>query len=227
MIPSPIRVYVLDDHLLMRESIVAFLGTQKGFTVVGHDSSAEQARSIITRIKPDLLILELTLPGQASLSLVGELAALSPNTKTITMASVEQKEDIVEAFRLGARGFIPKQIAAGLFLKCLQKIHEGEIWLNGRLTEAVLSALGSQQTSRNADDKSKLSQREMEVVQLVVQGCKNQDIADKLFISEKTVKNHLSAIFHKLGVTGRLELTLHVFEKRLFPATLEHAQTTN
>ena len=67
----------------------------------------------------------------------------------------------------------------------------------------------------------------MEVVQLVVQGCKNQDIADKLFISEKTVKNHLSAIFHKLGVTGRLELTLHVFEKRLFPATLEHAQTTN
>jgi len=218
---SPIRVFVLDDHTLVRESIIAALSTQKDLSVSGQDGNVEQARPVLSQSKPDILLLEMALPGQSGFTLLGDMVALSPTTKTIVMASAEVKEDVVEVMRLGARGFLLKQDSLDLFLKCIRKVHDGEIWLNGRLTEAVLRALGGHQPAHLEDGKNRLSQREVEVVQLVIQGYKNRDIAQKLFISEKTVKNHLSAIFHKLGVNDRLELTLHVFEKRLFPTTME------
>ena len=218
---SSIRVFVLDDHTLFRESVIAALSAQKDFTVAGQDGNAEQAKPVLSRSKPDILLLEMALPSQSGFTLLGEMAMLSPSTKTIAMANTEAKEDVVEIMRLGARGFLLKQTPCALFLKCIRKVHEGEIWLNAGLTEAVLRALGGHQSAHREDDKNRLSQREVEVVQLVIQGYKNRDIAQKLFISEKTVKNHLSAIFHKLGVHDRLELTLYVFEKRLFPPTME------
>ena len=146
---------------------------------------------------------------------------LSPLSKTIAMAAVETEDDVVQAMRLGARGFVVKQCPTELFLKCIRRVHAGEVWLNGRLTEAVLAALGGPHAESQADGKGDLSARELEVIQLVIQGYKNRDIAQKLFISEKTVKNHLSAIFNKLGVSDRLELTLYVFEKKFFPTTVE------
>lgn len=221
MAASPIRVFVLDDHALLRESISAALGAQKDFSMVGQDGNVEQARPVLSQSKPDILLLEIALPGQSGFALLGEMISLSPTTKTIVMASTEVKEDVVEVMRLGARGFLLKQASLDLFLKCIRKVHNGEIWLNGRLTEAALRALGNRQPAHLENGKTRLSQREVEVVQLVIQGYKNRDIAQTLFISEKTVKNHLSAIFHKLGVNDRLELTLHVFEKRLFPTTVE------
>ncbi|MBI4465428.1 MAG: response regulator transcription factor [Acidobacteria bacterium] len=218
---SPIRIFVLDDHTLFRESVIAAIGTRKDFAVAGQDGNAEQAKPVLSRSKPDILLLEMALPGQSGFTLLGEMTVLSPATKTVAMASKELQEDVVEIMRLGARGFLLKQTSLELFLKCLRKVHEGEIWLNGGLTDAVLRVLGGRQPAHREDDKNRLSQREGEVIQLVIQGYKNRDIAQKLFISEKTVKNHLSAIFHKLGVHDRLELTLHVFEKRLFPPTVE------
>ncbi|MBI3894493.1 MAG: response regulator transcription factor [Acidobacteria bacterium] len=217
MAASSIRIFVLDDHTLFRETVTAALGVQKDFSVTGQDGNAEQARSMLSQSKPDILLLEIALPGQSGFSLLGEMATLSPSTRTIMMASTEVKEDVVEVMRLGARGFLLKHTPLALFLKCIRKVHEGEIWLSSHLTEAAFQALGSRQATRLEDDENRLSQRETEVIQLVIQGYKNRDIAQKLFISEKTVKNHLSAIFHKLGVHDRLELTLHVFEKRLFP----------
>ncbi|MBI4460875.1 MAG: response regulator transcription factor [Acidobacteria bacterium] len=221
MAPSPIRVFVLDDHTLLRESVVAALEAEKSFTVVGQESIVDQAKTALGQNKPDILLLEMALPGQSGFALLGEMASLSPATKTIVLGSQEVKEDIVEIMRLGARGFLSKQSSVDLFFKCIRKVNEGEIWLNSRLTEAVLRALGGHRNAQLEEGKNRLSQREVEVVQLVIQGYKNRDIAQKLFISEKTVKNHLSAIFHKLGVNDRLELTLHVFEKRLFPAAIE------
>jgi DNA-binding NarL/FixJ family response regulator len=149
------------------------------------------------------------------------MPSLSVRTRAIATAEVESRSEIVEAMRLGAKGFLLKQTGLDLFVKCLRKVYEGEIWLDGRFAEAVLHAFGSFQPDAKTDGKNELSAREMEVIALVVQGYKNRDIAQKLFISEKTVKNHLSAIFNKLGVSDRLELTLYVFEKRMFSPNME------
>lgn len=212
-----IRIFVVDDHVLFRESLVAVLNTQKDLEVVGQGATVDESKSRLSASKPDVVLCEVRMDGQSGLDLLRDIPTLSPGARAIALSATEGEKDVVEAMRRGARGFLAKQCPVDLFLKCLRKVHGGEIWLNGHLTEAVLHAFGSQQPPSKLDGKTQLSRREMEVIQLVIQGYKNRDIAQKLFISEKTVKNHLSAIFNKLGVTDRLELTLYAFERRLFP----------
>jgi len=215
---NPIRIFVVDDHVLYRESVVAVLDAQRDLKVVGQGNTAEESKARLSDSKPDVVLCEMKLPGQGGLDLLRDVPSLSPTSRMIAISSTETANDVVEAMRRGARGFLAKQCPVELFLKCVRKVHSGEIWLNGPLTEAVLHAFGSQQAPSKLDGKTELSRREMEVIQLVVQGYKNRDIAQSLFISEKTVKNHLSAIFNKLGVSDRLELTLYAFERRLFPS---------
>ena len=214
---NPIRIFVVDDHVLYRESLVAVLDAQRDLKVVGQGSTADESKARLSDSKPDVVLCEVKLAGQGGFDLLRDVPALSPNSRMIAISATETANDVVEAMRQGARGFLAKQCPLDLFLKCVRKVHSGEIWLNGPLTEAVLHAFGSQQAPSKLDGKTELSRREMEVIQLVVQGYKNRDIAQSLFISEKTVKNHLSAIFNKLGVSDRLELTLYAFERRLFP----------
>ena len=217
MSAKAIRIFVIDDHVLYRESLVAVLNKEKGLKVVGQGSTVEDTKPRLAETKPDVVLCEVKLPGQNGLDLLREVPALSPETRIIALSDGEVTNDVVEAMRRGARGFLDKQSPVELLLKCVRKVHAGEIWLNGRLTEAVLHTFGTQQPVSKLNGKAELSRREMEVIQLVIQGYKNKDIGQKLFISEKTVKNHLSAIFNKLGVTDRLELTLYAFEQRLFP----------
>ncbi|OFW27722.1 MAG: hypothetical protein A3J28_04535 [Acidobacteria bacterium RIFCSPLOWO2_12_FULL_60_22] len=212
-----IRVFVVDDHALFRESAVAFLKAQRDMEVVGQGSTASDAKPRIAVSKPDIVLMEVKLPGQGAFDLLRDIPTLSPNSRTIALSGTKDEEDVVEAMRLGARGFMVKECPTDLFLKCVRKVHSGEIWLNGPMTVAVFHAFGNLKPAGKPNGKGELSRRELEVIQLVIQGCKNKEIAQKLFISEKTVKNHLSAIFNKLGVTDRLELTLYTFEKRLFP----------
>ena len=216
---QPIRIFIVDDHAIFRESLVAVFGLHKDFQVVGQAGSVEEAKGLLTKLDPDILLLDMKLGGgQSGLDLLREMAELKVKTKTIVVAGGESSEDeAVQAMRLGARGYLVKHCPTDLFIKCIRKVQSGEVWLDGRMTEAVLTALSGKQGDGQAPEKHNLSRREMEVIQLVIQGYKNRDIGAKLFISEKTVKNHLSAIFNKLGVTDRLELTLYVFEKRFFP----------
>jgi DNA-binding NarL/FixJ family response regulator len=221
MAPSPIRVLLVDDNVLFSESVVAVLKTEKDFDIVGQCRTVSEARPLISRATPDVVLVELHLSGHAGLDLLRDLPSLSVKTRGIATAERDTKEEIVEAMRLGAKGFVLKHATPELFMKCVRKVYAGEIWLDGRFAEAVFSAFGSIQQEGKGDAKSELSAREMEVIELVVQGYKNRDIAQKLFISEKTVKNHLSAIFNKLGVSDRLELTLYAFENRLFSPNME------
>lgn len=221
MSSQPIRIFLVDDNVLHSESVAAVLATSKDFQVVGLSRTASEARPLISKSAPDIIVVELHMTGQSGLDLLRDLPGLSVRSRAIATAEEESREEIVEAMRLGAKGFVLKQTGAELFMKCLRKVYEGEIWLDGRFAEAVLHAFGTIQAETRGDGKSELSAREMEVIELVVQGYKNRDIAQKLFISEKTVKNHLSAIFNKLGVADRLELTLYVFEKRIFSPTVE------
>ena len=220
---QPIRIFIVDDHAIFRESLVAVFGLHKDFQVVGQAGSVDEAKGLLSKLNPDILLLDMKLGGgQSGLDLLREMIELNAKTKTIIVAGGEASEaDAVQAMRMGARGYLVKHCPTDLFIKCIRKVQSGEVWLDGRMTEAVLTALSGKQGNGEASEKNDLSRRELEVIQLVIQGYKNRDIAGKLFISEKTVKNHLSAIFNKLGVTDRLELTLYVFEKRIFPPVVE------
>ncbi len=217
MVPPQIRIFILDDQTIFRQSLISVLSLQKDLQVVGHAGTVADAKTPISKTHPDIVLLDLNLPVQNGVELLREMPEISPRSKTIIIAGVELEDDVVEAMRLGARGFLAKHCPADLFMKCIRKVYSGEVWLDGRMTDAVLAALSGKHGNKQPAVKNDLSRRELEVIQLVIQGYKNRDIAGKLFISEKTVKNHLSAIFNKLGVTDRLELTLYVFENRVFP----------
>lgn len=123
--------------------------------------------------------------------------------------------DVLRALRLGARGVVLKQSASDLLVKCIRKVYDGEIWLDNHLTGEVVDAFKKSAELGQRRDKPLLSDREMEVVQLVAQGFCNREIGEKLSISEQTVKNHLHNLFDKLGVSGRLELALYAIHHRL------------
>ena len=133
----------------------------------------------------------------------------------VVLTAAEDDRDVVRAVRLGARGVVLKESAIDLLVKSIYRVHAGEIWLDSHMTAEVINTFSASSKSGASSEKSLLSDREMEVVQFVAQGFQNKGIGKELFISEKTVKNHLHNIFDKLGVSDRLELVLYAIHHRL------------
>jgi two-component system nitrate/nitrite response regulator NarL len=166
-----------------------------------------------------VLLLDLRMPEKDGLSVLENVNFDSLPTRVIVLTAAEDDRDIVRAMRLGARGVVLKQSASDLLVKSIRKVHQGEIWLDNRMTAEVINAFKKSSEGGGRKDKPLLSDREREIVQLVAQGFRNREIGEKLFISEQTVKNHLHNIFDKLGVSDRLELALYAIHHRLIEQT--------
>jgi two-component system, NarL family, nitrate/nitrite response regulator NarL len=217
-----IRVLMADDHVVFRDGLRKLLDGEDDITIVGEASDGNECIRMLTKFKPDILLLDLRMPNKDGLAVLEEVNFDSLPTRVIVLTAVEDERDLVRAMRLGARGIVQKQTASDLLVKSIRRVYSGEIWLNNRLTAEVMKAFANS-SDMGARDKPLLSDREKEVVQLIVEGCRNKEIAEKLFISEQTVKNHLHSIFDKLGVSDRLELALYAIHHRL----IEHELPTS
>jgi DNA-binding NarL/FixJ family response regulator len=215
-----IRVLMADDHVIFRSGLRKLLETEDDIKIVGEASNGNECVDMLTKLKPDILLLDLRMPGKGGLAVLEEVNPDSLTTHVIVLTAGEDDRDAVRAMRLGARGFVLKQSASDLLVNSIRRIHDGEICLDSRVTAEVMGAFsnGSPQA-----DKPLLSNREKQVVQLVVQGYRNREIGQELFISDQTVKNHLRNIFDKLGVSDRLELALYAVHHRL----IEHELLTS
>jgi two-component system, NarL family, nitrate/nitrite response regulator NarL len=212
---QPIRVLVADDHTIFREGLRKLLDAENDVSIVGEASSGNEAIQLLTKLKPDILLLDLRMPDRDGLSVLEEVNFDSNPTRVIVLTATEDDREVVRAMRLGARGVVLKQSASELLLKSIRKVHAGEIWLDKKMTAEVMRAFSHSAESGARREKPLLSDREKEIVQLVAQGFRNREIGEKLFISEQTVKNHLHNIFDKLGVSDRLELALYAIHHRL------------
>jgi two-component system, NarL family, nitrate/nitrite response regulator NarL len=212
---SNIRVMIADDHAIFREGLRKLLEGAGDIAVVGEAGDGEETVRLLEKLKPDVLLLDLRMPGKDGLGVLEEMNGNTAQTRVILVTEGENEHDIVRAVRLGARGVVWKQSASALLLKSIRKVHSGEIWLDNRMTSEVIDAFKKSSDSGVRREKPLLSPREREIVQLVAQGFRNREIAEKLFISEQTVKNHLHNIFDKLGVSDRLELALYAIHHHL------------
>lgn len=210
-----IRLFLLEDHVIFRQGLAEILSQEEDFEIVGGAGTVEEAVTLLPKANPDILLLDLRLPGTDGLELLPKMKELSPRTRTIVLTGSEHEKDVEESMRLGAHGYVLKHSPTALILKSIRRVADGEIWLGTRHLEIVLRAF-QDHVRHSKEHAAQLSPREKQIIQLVISGCKNKDIAGQLFISEKTVKNHLSNIFDKLGVSDRLELALYAFEKKLF-----------
>jgi two-component system, NarL family, nitrate/nitrite response regulator NarL len=217
-----IRVLVADDHVIFRDGLRKLLESEDDIKIVGEASNGNECVRMLTKLKPDILLLDLRMPDKDGLAVLEEANLDSLTTRVIVLTEAEDERDAVRAMRLGARGIVPKQTARDLLVKSIRRVYSGEIWLNNRLTAEVMKAFTSS-SDIGARREPMLSDREKEIVQLIAQGFRNKEIAEKLFISEQTVKNHLHNIFDKLGVSDRLELALYAIHHRL----IEHELPTS
>ena len=213
-----IRIVVADDHTIFRDGLRKLLdGTD--VTIVGEASNGNECIQLISKLKPDVLLLDLQMPDKDGLAVLEEVDFDSVPTRVIVLTASEDDRDVIRTMRLGARGVVLKQSASAMLLKSIHKVHEGEIWLDNRITSDVIDAFRKSATTGQGREKPLLSDREKEIVHLVAQGFRNREIGEKLFISEQTVKNHLHNIFDKLGMSDRLELALYAIHHRMFDKT--------
>ena len=216
-----IRILIADDHPIVRDGLRKLLNLEEDFEVVGEASDGREVLDKVQELDPDVLLLDLRMPNLDGLSTLQALVQLNKRTRVIVLTASEDKNEFVQAMKLGCSGIVLKQTAPDLIVKSIRKVYGGEIWLDSHTTAAVMrqfaapGELGSGTGSGKTRERSPLSTREREIVQLVAQGYKNKEMAEKMFISEQTVKNHLHNIFDKLGVSDRLELALYAIHKGL------------
>jgi DNA-binding NarL/FixJ family response regulator len=218
---GPIRIVIADDHPIVRDGLRKLLSLEDDFEIVGEANDGREVLDLIQEQEPDILLLDLRMPNLDGLATLQAMQTTGKRTKTIILTASEDKNEFVQAMKLGCSGIVLKQTAPELIVKSIRKVYAGEIWLDSHTTAAVMRQFATAAdaainggTSR-ARERSPLSQREREIVQLVAQGYKNKEMAEKMFISEQTVKNHLHNIFDKLGVSDRLELALYAIHKGL------------
>src|SRR5947209_15940730 len=215
-----IRIVIADDHPIVRDGLRKLLSLEEDFEVVGEAADGREVLDRVQELDPDVLLLDLRMPNLDGLSALQVLQKSNKRTKVIVLTASEDKNEFVQAMKLGCSGIVLKQTAPDLIVKSIRKGYSGEIWLDSHTTAAVMrqfAAPGDVMAggTTKSRERSPLSQREREIVQLVAQGFKNKEMAEKMFISEQTVKNHLHNIFDKLGVSDRLELALYAIHKGL------------
>jgi DNA-binding NarL/FixJ family response regulator len=219
-----IRIVVADDHPIFRDGLCKLLALEEDFEVVAQAQDGRQVLEVLQQHAPDILLLDLKMPGLDGLATLQRLQAVKNKTRVIVLTASDDKNEFVQAMRLGTSGIVLKQTATELLIKSIRRVHAGEIWLDSHTTAAVIrqfvaadeppSQMPPASPGRERE-RSPLSQREREIVALVAQGFKNKEMAEKMFISEQTVKNHLHNIFDKLGVSDRLELALYAIHNNL------------
>ena len=213
-----IKIALADDHTIFRDGLRRLLSLEPDFEVVAEAKDGSEVLSLIEEKEPDILLLDLRMPGVDGLSLLQRVQAQKLKTKIIVLTASEDEGEYVQAMKYGTSGIVLKQTATELLIKSIRKVHGGEIWLDSRTTAAVMRQFASPADMSPRDrEKPALSNREREIVACVAQGFKNKEIAEKMFISEQTVKNHLHNVFDKLGVSDRLELALYAIHRNIRP----------
>jgi DNA-binding NarL/FixJ family response regulator len=188
--------------------------------IVGEAGDGREVVGMVQRVDPDVVLLDLRMPGLDGPSVLQQLQQLNRRTRVIVLTVSEDKNEFVQAMKLGCSGIVQKQNAPEMIVKSIRKVFAGEIWLDSHTMAAVMRQFaaptaGVAPVTSRGRERSPLSRREHEIVSLVAQGCTNKEMAQKLFISEQTVKNHLHNVFDKLGISDRLELALYAIHKGL------------
>ena len=216
--PIKIRILIIDDQLIVREGLRMLIENHPGTKVVAMARTRSEALDIIAREPLDLIILDLELGGSSALSFIPQLREAAKDARILVLTGQRDSPTHQKAAQNGAMGVVLKEDAADLLLKAIEKVYKGEAWLD-RLTLGSLIFQMSSQEKETVDPRARkiasLTERERQVINLIAEGLKNRQIAERLFISHVTVTHHLSSIYEKLGVSDRLELVIYAFANKL------------
>ena len=200
-----VRVLVVDDHTLMREGVAAVIARQSDMMVVGQAADGAAAVTVTEQEQPDVMLLDLRMPKMDGVTVIEKLAPRFPSLAIIVLTNYDTDDDILRALRAGAKAYLLKDTPPDELAECVRAVHAGRNYVSA----SVGAKLAAQAT------QTMLTFRELDVIKLIAQGHPNKEIADKLNISEGTVKSHTSALFAKLGATNRTEAVREAIRRGL------------
>jgi two-component system, NarL family, nitrate/nitrite response regulator NarL len=209
-----IQLVIVDDHPIVLHGLKRLFESTDGFDVVECCSSGDEALTVAATKPFDVMLLDLRMPGRTGIDVLRTLAAGKPAGRTVLLTAAITDDEVVEAVRLGAQGVVMKESSPETLIECVRRVHRGEQWID---RETMGRAFGRVLQKENATREAAkiLTPREIEIVRMITQGLRNRAIAERLSISEGTVKIHLHNIYEKLEVDGRLELMLYAQNKGL------------
>jgi two-component system nitrate/nitrite response regulator NarL len=215
---QPVRILIADDHPIFRDGLKRLLESEGEFKVIGEACDGVEAVALARQLIPEIMLLDLAMPRRQGLETLRELASDARSVRVILLTAAAEKEQIVEALQLGARGVVLKDSATQILLKSIRAVMNGEYWVGRESVSNLVQYLRTLVTPASAlpqRNKYRLTPRELEIIAAVVAGFANKEIAQYFKISEDTVKHHLSNIFDKVGVSSRLELALFAVNQSL------------
>lgn len=216
---GPIKVVIADDHALFREGLKRILSLEKDVLVVGEASRGDEVARIVDRAKPDVLLLDLKMPKGDVVQTLLEVSEKNPTTKVLILTAFSEDENILNAAKGGAKGYVLKGVSSPTLLQAIKTVHGGGFWVDKEMSSAdafeeiVQSQSGKSGTEPVNETIKNLTKREVEILRLVAEGLTNEEIGKKIFISEKTVKTHLTNIFDKLKVNNRFKAALLIMNR--------------
>lgn len=210
-VKTPIRLVLADDHRIILEGLEQLFGRWEDFEVVGTATNGEDALKAVRQHKPDVLVLDVQMPGRDGLSVLKQIHTEKLPTRVILLTATLDEDGVLDAMQAGVSGLVLKESAAQMLVQTVRRVQRGERALEPSLVSSALERLAQREDARQIVEV--LSKRETEIVKMVAAGMRNKEIADKLSIGEGTVKSHLHSIYEKLGVHGRVELTMYAYER--------------
>lgn len=208
----PISILLVDDHEVVRRGVGAYLDTLPNFKVVGEASSGEEALGMVQELIPDVVLIDLIMPGMDGVETTRRIKKISPRTQVVVLTSFHDDAHIFPALKAGAISYILKDMRMEKLAEVLQKAALGEVTLHPRVAARVLQNLRSD-CAEEPPLFTELTERELDVLKLIANGLSNSQIAEKLVISEYTVKGHVSNILNKLHLADRTQVAVYAWQK--------------
>lgn len=212
MLTESIRIVVADDHPLFREGVVHSLMGEQDLDVVGEAGTGEEAIRLVTELLPDVLLLDIGMPGDGGLVAAERVAASCPLTRVLMLTVSENPDDLMRALRAGARGYLLKGVPAQGLVFAVRSVKAGEVFISPALASTILYEMTREDP---ADPLGDLTERERQILELVGRGLTNREIGETLFLAEKTVKHYMTNVLQKLHVRTRIEAALLEQRRRL------------
>lgn len=210
-----ITVLIADDHALIREGIKQILELESDICVIGQANDGEEAFELAEKLNPDIILLDINMPNINGIEALRRFKDMGIKSKVIILTIHEDKEYILKTLKLGANGYMLKDSSANSLIEGIRRVAKGEKYIQSSVADLVSASRDDDSVDKSIEQINSLTNREYEVLILIAEGLNNKDIAERLYISEKTVKNHVSNIFKKLDLNDRVQAAIFAYKNNI------------